>query len=104
MKSSDLLIHPAREEAAGNIIIEAMYPDFLSVVTESVGFSSEVLKYKSGEVLKGDFNQDNFNLLVADTLADEKLSVIKESIHSLSDCDYFFSRFKYIADYIENEF
>jgi glycosyltransferase involved in cell wall biosynthesis len=24
MKSADLLVHPAREEAAGNIIIEAM--------------------------------------------------------------------------------
>ena len=104
MKSADLLIHPAREEAAGNIIIEAIVSGLPSVVTESVGFSSEVLKYQSGEVLKGDFNQDNFNLLVADTLADEKLSAIKESIHNLSDCDYFFSRFKYIADYIENEF
>ena len=104
MKSADLLIHPAREEAAGNIIIEAIVSGLPSVVTESVGFSSEVLKHQSGEVLKGDFNQDNFNLLVADTLADEKLSVIKESIHNLSDCDYFFSRFKYIADYIENEF
>ena len=104
MKSSDILIHPAREEAAGNVIIEAIVSGLPSVVTESVGFSSEVLKHKSGEVLRGDFNQDNFNLLVANTLADEKLSVIKESIHNLSDCDYFFSRFKYIADYIENEF
>jgi UDP-glucose:(heptosyl)LPS alpha-1,3-glucosyltransferase len=104
MKSADLLIHPAREEAAGNIIIEAIVSGLPSVVTESVGFSSEVLEHQSGEVLKGDFNQDNFNLLVADTLADEKLSVIKESIRNLSDCDYFFSRFKYIADYIENEF
>ena len=90
--------------STGNIIIEAIVSGLPSVVTESVGFSSEVLKRQSGEVLKGDFNQDNFNLLVADTLADEKLSVIKESIHNLSNCDYFFSRFKYIADYIENEF
>ena len=53
MKSADLLIHPAREEAAGNIIIEAIVSGLPSVVTESVGFSSEVLKHQSGEVLKG---------------------------------------------------
>ncbi len=104
MKSSDLLIHPAREEAAGNIIIEAIVSGLPSLVTEAVGFSSEVLKYHSGAVLKGDFNQEKFNLLLYEILEDGKLSSIRESIRNLSDCEYFFSRFKYVADYIEKEF
>ena len=104
MKSSDLLVHPAREEAAGNIIIEAIVSGLPSLVTEAVGFSSEVLKHGSGAVLTGDFKQENFNLLLSDILEEEKLSSIKESIRHLSDCDYFFSRFKYIADYIDKEF
>ena len=52
MKSADLLIHPAREEAAGNIIIEALVSGLPSLVTSEVGFSSEVLKFRSGTVLK----------------------------------------------------
>ena len=104
MKSSDLLIHPAREEAAGNIIIEAIVSGLPSLVTEAVGFSSEVLKYKSGAVLAGKFNQDDFNILLENTISEERLSYIKKSISHLSDCNYFFSRFKYVVDYIENEF
>ena len=104
MKSSDLLIHPAREEAAGNIIIEAIVSGLPSMVTEAVGFSTEVLKHESGEVLRGDFNQDKFNLKLDEILSDKRLSSIKNSISELSDCDYFFSRFSYIADYIETQF
>ena len=51
MKSSDLLVHPAREEAAGNIIIEAVVSGLPTLVSSEVGFSSEVLNLKSGVVV-----------------------------------------------------
>ena len=38
MKSSHLLVHPAREEAAGNIIIEALVSGLPSLVSSEVGF------------------------------------------------------------------
>jgi UDP-glucose:(heptosyl)LPS alpha-1,3-glucosyltransferase len=104
MKSADLLIHPAREEAAGNIIIEAIVSGLPSLVTSEVGFSNEVLKYKSGTVLKGEFNQNRFNMLIEKSITDKKLSLVRDSINNLQNKEYFFSRFKFIADYIEETF
>ena len=104
MKSADLLIHPAREEAAGNIIIEALVSGLPSLVTNEVGFSGEVLKYRSGAVLEGEFNQNRFNLLIEESIADKKLSFVRNSINDLSNKEYFFSRFGFIADFLEETF
>ena len=104
MKSADLLIHPAREEAAGNIIIEALVSGLPSLVTSEVGFSSEVLKFRSGTVLEGEFNQNRFNLLLEESVSDKNLAYVRSSIDNLSDTKYFFSRFKFIADFIEETF
>ena len=104
MKSADLLIHPAREEAAGNIIIEALVSGLPSLVTSEVGFSNEVLKFRSGTVLEGKFNQNRFNLLLEESVSDKNLFYIRSSISNLSDNKYFFSRFKFIADFIEETF
>ena len=104
MKSADLLIHPAREEAAGNIIIEALVSGLPSIVTNEVGFSGEVLKYRSGAVLEGEFNQNRFNLLIEESIADKKLSFVRNSINDLSNKEYFFSRFGFIADFLEETF
>ena len=104
MKSSDLLVHPAREEAAGNIIIEAMVSGLPSLVSNEVGFSNEVRKYNAGEVVDGIFKQDKFNHLLEEMFSNKKLSSIKSNISHLSDSDYFFSRFEFIADFIEDYF
>ena len=104
MKSADLLVHPAREEAAGNIIIEAMVSGLPSIVSKEVGFASEVENFKAGEVLHDLFSQDEFNQLLEETIQDERLSFIKEEIGYLGNDDYFFSRFRFISDFIEERF
>ena len=104
MKSSHLLVHPAREEAAGNIIIEALVSGLPSLVSSEVGFSAEVLKYKSGIVVDGEFNQEKFNYLLEESLSNEKLTLVKEAIKPLANNDYFYSRFNFIANFIEEAF
>jgi UDP-glucose:(heptosyl)LPS alpha-1,3-glucosyltransferase len=104
MKSADLLVHPAREEAAGNIIIEAMVSGLPSLVSKEVGFSDEVKKFKAGVVLNDSFSQDEFNQLLEEIIEDENLSSIKSNITSLKNDDYFFSRSRFIADFIEERF
>lgn len=104
MKSSDLLIHPAREEAAGNIIIEALVSGLPCLVSSEVGFSDQVSKYNSGKIVEGKFNQEKFNLLLEESISDKSLIAIKNSISNLSDNDYFFSRSSFIADFIEETF
>ena len=104
MKSSHLLVHPAREEAAGNIIIEALVSGLPVLVSSEVGFSSEVLKFKSGIVVQGEFDQEKFNSLLEENLLDAKLISFKKMIEPLADNNYFYSRFSFVADYIEEAF
>ena len=104
MKSSHLLVHPAREEAAGNIIIEALVSGLPSLVSSEVGFSAEVLKHKSGMVVEGEFKQERFNFLLEESLSYEKLTSVKERIKPLVDNNYFYSRFNFVADFIEEAF
>ncbi len=104
MKSSDILVHPAREEAAGNIVIEALVSGLPSLVSSEVGFSSEVLKYQSGFVVEGIFNQEKFNQLLEMSLCNDQLTSIKNSIKPLANNDYFFSRYSFVADLIEEAF
>ena len=101
MKSSDLLVHPAREEAAGNIIIEALVSGLPCLVSSEVGFSTEVLKYKSGAVVQGEFSQEKFNSLLEENLSEAKLISVKEILKPLANNNYFYSRFSFVADFIE---
>ena len=75
MKSADLLIHPAREEAAGNIIIEAIVSG-LPALHQRGGFLEEILKFKSGSVLDRNFSQDAFNSLLEATLSEKNLGIL----------------------------
>ena len=104
MKSSHLLVHPAREEAAGNIIIEALVSGLPSLVSSEVGFSAEVLKHKSGMVVEGEFKQDRFNFLLEESLSYEKLTSVRDIIKPLASNNYFYSRFNFVADFIEEVF
>lgn len=104
MKSADLLVHPAREEAAGNIIIEAMVSGLPSIVSKEVGFSDEVKKFNAGAVLSDNFMQGDFNNLLEGTIKTNRLASIKNNISSLHENNYFFSRSSFIADYIEENY
>jgi glycosyltransferase involved in cell wall biosynthesis len=75
-----------------------------SLVSKEVGFSDEVKKFKAGVVLNDSFSQDEFNQLLEEIIEDENLSSIKSNITSLKNDDYFFSRSRFIADFIEERF
>ena len=78
MKSSDLLLHPAREEAAGNVIIESLVSNLPVATCRDVGFAEEVKKNKGGIVLDEDFDQDAFDNLVLGICRNKALIKIKD--------------------------
>ena len=49
--SADLLIHPAREENTGTVIVEALASGVPVIVTENCGFSHYVRDTGGGEVI-----------------------------------------------------
>ncbi|SVA19848.1 uncharacterized protein METZ01_LOCUS72702 [marine metagenome] len=103
MVFSDLLIHPAREEAAGNVILEAMAKELPVLTCEEVGFSGYVERYEGGTVIKNDFNQQKLNASLKNLINKEKLSIYKKNLSKFKENNYLFSRFEFIASLIERE-
>ena len=101
MASSDLLIHPAREEAAGNVIIEAMISELPVLTCEEVGFSSYVKDYDAGLIASNPFSQEELNNFVL-KMSDE-LHLYRNNLVGLRNNDLFFSRFDFIGDFIQKE-
>ena len=101
MKSSDLLVHPAREEAAGNVIIESLVSNLPVATCKDVGFADEGKKNNGGIVLEEEFHQDKFDNLILEICENKELEKIKQSMLGLEREEYFFSRFKFIADKVE---
>ena len=102
-RERDALLHPAREEAAGNIIIEAMISSLPIITCDTVGFASFVKKYNAGCVLEGIFDQNLFNKLLEELIARD-IDSIKKGMENLKEEDYFYSRFRFIGDSVQAYF
>ena len=70
--SSDLLLHPARVETAGKVLLEAMACGLPVLVTDVCGYSSHVKNADAGELLSSPFNQKALNKLLLSMLTSHK--------------------------------
>jgi UDP-glucose:(heptosyl)LPS alpha-1,3-glucosyltransferase len=59
MLASDLLVHPARSEAAGVVLLEALVVGLPVVVTDLCGHAHHVTAARAGLVLPAPFSQDD---------------------------------------------
>lgn len=58
---ADLLLHPARKENTGNVILEAMILGLPMLVSSVCGYAKHVIKSKAGVVSQAPFKQEIFN-------------------------------------------
>ena len=71
--AADLLLHPARKENTGTVILEALVAGLPVIVSEVCGYAKHVEKSGAGIVVGHPFSQDEFelhlhNMLQADSL------------------------------------
>lgn len=76
--ASDLMVHPARSEAAGSVLIEAISTGLPVICTERCGFSTYVKESGAGHVLTGEFHQEELNAAL------ESLLLHRENLEYLS--------------------
>ncbi len=57
MAAADVLVHPARTETTGTVIIEAIANGLPVIASETCGFSSFVRQAKAGIVIEGEYEQ-----------------------------------------------
>ncbi len=65
MAGADLLVHPARSELAGIVLIEALTAGLPVLVTEVCGYAAHVQAAGAGRVLASPFTQADFNQALA---------------------------------------
>jgi len=61
MAAADLLVHPARAETTGTVILEAIINGLPAIATEVCGFAPHVKKADAGIVLREPFQQSALN-------------------------------------------
>jgi UDP-glucose:(heptosyl)LPS alpha-1,3-glucosyltransferase len=68
MKAADLLLHPARNEASGTVLVEAMQSGLAILCSGICGYAPLVDEAKCGEVLPEPFDQRELDQILVSTL------------------------------------
>lgn len=61
MQACDWMVHPARRELAGHVLLEAMTCGLPVLTTDVCGYAPHIVKADAGIVLTGPFDQDKLN-------------------------------------------
>ena len=77
--AADLLVHPARTENTGTVLIEAMAAGLPVVVTENCGYAFHVQEADSGRIVPMPFEQKALDTALADVLSSSDLSRFAEN-------------------------
>ena len=77
--AADLLVHPARTENTGTVLIEAMAAGLPVVVTENCGYAFHVQEADSGRIVPMPFAQKALDTALADVLSSSDLSRFAEN-------------------------
>jgi UDP-glucose:(heptosyl)LPS alpha-1,3-glucosyltransferase len=73
MQGADLLIHPARRELAGHVLLEAMASGLPVLATDVCGYSSHIEQAGAGRLVKSPFRQASLNACLTEMLdSDER--------------------------------
>ena len=98
MLGADLFLHPARNEAAGSALIEALAAGCPVLTTDICGFAPYVDE-ATGTVLKGEFSQDALETMLAGMLPN--LDGLKRKTLEYAGKMDFCSRARVFADELE---
>ena len=65
MLAADILVHPARNENTGTVLLESMASGLPVLVTDVCGYAFHIKKAKAGCIVLSPFNQSDFNAILA---------------------------------------
>ncbi|MDH3999598.1 MAG: glycosyltransferase family 4 protein [Desulfuromonadales bacterium] len=77
--AADLLVHPARTEAAGMVLLEAMTHGLPILVTDVCGYAFHIEQAGAGQLLSSPFCADAFSHLLQRMLCSEEMPRWKEN-------------------------
>lgn len=99
--AADLLLHPARREAGGSVLLEALAAGVPVLTTENCGFACHVELAEAGTVISAPFIQENLNKALQYSLENERLKVWRKNAVAYGRHADLYSRAEKAADMIE---
>jgi UDP-glucose:(heptosyl)LPS alpha-1,3-glucosyltransferase len=101
LQAADLLLHPAYQETAGIVLIEAMAAGLPVLVTDTCGYSSHVERAGAGKIIPSPFRQDTLNEMLASMLASNRKNGWGKNGRDYINKIGVFNRWEKAADVIE---
>ena len=100
--AADLFVHPARSEAAGMVLLEALTAGSPVLTTEVCGYAFHIEKAKAGLALAAPFRQKDFNRSLACMLGNpEAQAARRRNAWAYAACEDLYSCHEKAADFIE---
>ncbi|OUR70786.1 UDP-glucose--LPS alpha 1,3-glucosyltransferase WaaG [Methylophaga sp. 41_12_T18] len=101
--AADLLLHPARKENTGTVILEAMVAGLPMIVSQACGYAKHVTKSSAGAVVDEPFNQLDFNRKLVATMQDGSLPTWSDNGLAYAKTEDLYSMPIKAADIIEQQ-
>jgi UDP-glucose:(heptosyl)LPS alpha-1,3-glucosyltransferase len=92
LSATDLLFHPARREAAGMVIMDAIVCGCPVLATEACGFASRIKKAQAGLIIPNPFQQSQSDLLLKEMLMSKHYDKWQQNALSYAKTEDLYSR------------
>jgi UDP-glucose:(heptosyl)LPS alpha-1,3-glucosyltransferase len=79
LQAADLLVHPARTENTGTVLVEAMAAGLPVLTTANCGYAFHVKSAQAGVVLDEPFDQNSLNRVLSDVLGQPDLAQFRQN-------------------------
>ena len=99
--AADALIHPALDEAAGIVLLEALVAGLPVLVTDVCGYAHYIATAEAGLVIDSPFSQQKLDAAVLKTLSPDFLSTCKKNALAYAEREDLYSMHKTGAALIE---
>jgi UDP-glucose:(heptosyl)LPS alpha-1,3-glucosyltransferase len=102
LKSADILLHPARRENTGTVLLEAAVACLPVICSAACGYSQYIQDHQLGKVLSAPFNQHDFEQSIKELLfSDELLASTRTKCADFARQADIYSLYKKAVDIIE---
>ena len=101
LMASDLLLHPARIENTGTVIVEALAANLPVITTDICGYSFHVISAKAGKVIESPFMQKELDKALLSMLTSKKRKQRRSNAKKYIEKTDVFSRAQRAVDVIE---
>jgi len=98
---ADMLLHSARKENTGTVILEAMVAGLPVLVTDVCGYAKHVKKSEAGLVIPSPFQQETLNEMLIEMLASESRGLWSECALNYANAEDLYSMPEKAAEVIE---